>query len=263
MDYYQTLGVGRDASPDDIKRAYRKMAAKHHPDRGGSTEEFQKIEEAYRNLSDPDLRSQHDNPNPFRGQPGGGFNGFPGGFSFNFGGNPFDDLFQQFTRQQQRVYSAAMWVTLEQVFAGSESEVAFNTPQGHKVFKIKVPQGVEDGAQVRYPNLMPDGDLQIEFRVHRHQIFERQALELRMPLKVSVFDLITGTTIQVPTIEGDQVEVVIPPRTQPGTTMRLQGRGLIANGIRGSQFLLITATIPDTISDSLLEQILLERSKIK
>jgi molecular chaperone DnaJ len=110
---------------------------------------------------------------------------------------------------------------------------------------------------------MPDGDLQIEFRVHRHQIFERQALELRMPLKISVFDLIAGTTVKVPTIEGDQVEVVIPPRTQPGTIMRLQGRGLIANGIRGSQFLLITAVIPDTISDSLLEQILLERSKIK
>lgn len=261
-DYYQILGVGRDASPDDIKRAYRRQAAKHHPDRGGSTEEFQKIEEAYRNLSDPDLKAQHDNPNPFGGHPGGGF---PGGFSFSFGGgNPFDDFFGQFMgRQQQRVYSASMWVTLEQVFAGSESEVAFNTPQGGKVFKIKVPQGVEDGSRVRYQNLMPDGDLQIEFRVQRHPIFERQALELRMPLKVSVFDLITGTTIKVPTIEGEQVDVVIPPRTQPGTTMRLQGRGLIANGIRGSQFLLITATIPDTISDSLLELISLEQSKTK
>lgn len=266
-DYYQTLGVGRDASPDDIKKAYRKMAAKHHPDRGGTTEEFQKIEEAYRNLSDPNLKAQHDNPNPFGGQQGFPGGGFPGGFSFNFGGgNPFDDIFAQFTRQhrqQQRVYSAAMWVTLEQVFAGSESEVAFNTPQGHKVFKIKVPQGVEDGAQVRYSNLMPDGDLQIEFRIQRHHLFERQALELRMPLKVSVFDLITGTTVMVPTIEGTEVEVTIPPRTQPGTILRLQGRGLIANGERGSQFLLITATIPDTISDSLLELILQERSKTK
>ena len=95
MDYYKTLGVDRNASPEEIKKAYRKLAAKNHPDRGGSTEEFQKIEEAYRNLSDPELRGRHDNPNPFGGQPGGGFpGGFPGSFAFNFGGgNPFEDIF--------------------------------------------------------------------------------------------------------------------------------------------------------------------------
>jgi curved DNA-binding protein len=263
MDYYQILGVERTASPDDIKRAYRRLAAKHHPDRGGSTEEFQRIEEAYRNLSDPDLRAQHDNPNPFHGGQGGGFNGFPGSFSFSFGGNPFDDLFQQFTRQQQRVYSAAMWVTLEQVFAGSESEVVFNTPQGQKVFKIKVPQGVDDGARVKYPNLMPDGDLQIEFRIQRHHLFERRGIDLYMKLEVSIYDMILGTTLRVPTIDGTEVEVVIPPRTQPGTTLRLPDRGLTIRGQRGHQFLLTSATIPDKISDSLLELILQERSKNK
>ena len=87
MDYYKILGVDRNATPDEIKKAYRKMAAKHHPDRGGSTEEFQKIEEAYRNLSDPQLKFQHDNPNPFSGAPGDpdGFPGFPGA---NGPGNP-------------------------------------------------------------------------------------------------------------------------------------------------------------------------------
>ena len=262
-DYYQILGVERTASPDDIKRAYRRLAAKHHPDRGGSTEEFQRIEEAYRNLSDPDLRAQHDNPNPFHGQQGGGFNGFPGSFSFSFGGNPFEDIFQQFNRQQrqQRVYTVSLWVTLEQVARGGEQEVQFNTQQGLKTFKIQIPQGVDDGGQVRYPNLMPDGDLQIEFRVHRHAVFERRGLDLYMTADVSIWDSILGTTIRVPTIDGDTIEIVVPPRTKPGTTLRATNRGLQVNGRRGHQMILTTATIPDTISDTLLELLEQERSK--
>jgi curved DNA-binding protein len=251
MDYYKTLGVDRNASPEEIKKAYRKLAAKNHPDRGGSTEEFQKIEEAYRNLSDPNLKSQHDNPNPFNG--GGGF---PGGFHFNFGSNPFDDLFAQFTRQQrQRVYTVSLWITLEQVAKGSEETVQFTTPLGLKSFKITVPVGVSDGAQVRYQNLMPDGELQIEFRIHRHYIFERQGLDLRMRVEMSIFDLILGTTITVPTIYGDRLEVTVPPRTKPSASLRVQGKGLQSNGQVGNQFILIDAVIPDTISSELISQI--------
>jgi DnaJ-class molecular chaperone len=260
-DYYKILGIDRSASADDIKKAYRKMAAKHHPDRGGSTEEFQKIEEAYRNLSDPELKSQHDNPNPFGGGGPGGFNGFPGGFSFSFGGgNPFDDIFAQFTRQrQQRVYTVSLWVTLEQVARGSEEPVQFNTEQGIKTFSIKIPKGVQDGQQVRYQNLMPDGDLQIEFRVHRHQVFERRNNDLYVTMEISVFDLILGTTIKVPTIHGDELEVTVPPRTKPGTTLRMSGRGLDTQFNKGDQFVLISATIPDTISDALLSLMEQER----
>jgi curved DNA-binding protein len=260
-DYYKILGIDRSASADDIKKAYRKMAAKHHPDRGGSTEEFQKIEEAYRNLSDPQLKSQHDNPNPFGGGGPGGFNGFPGGFSFSFGGgNPFDDIFAQFTRQrQQRVYTVSLWVTLEQVARGSEEPVQFNTEQGIKTFSIKIPKGVQDGQQVRYQNLMPDGDLQIEFRVHRHQVFERRNNDLYVTREISVFDLILGTTIKVPTIQGDELEVNVPPRTKPGTTFRIPGRGLETDFNQGSQFVLISITIPDTISDALLSLMEQER----
>jgi len=261
MDYYKILGVDRNATPDEIKKAYRKMAAKHHPDRGGDTAEFQKIEEAYRNLSDPQLKSQHDNPNPFGGGPEG-FNGFPGGFSFSFGGgNPFDDIYSQFTRQrqQQRVYTVSIWVTLEQVAKGSEETVQFNTHLGVKTFNIKVPQGISDGQSIRYQNLMPDGDLQIEFRVHAHSVFERRGLDLYVTREISVFDLILGITVQVPTILGETLEVTVPARTKPGTTMRMASRGLSANGRQGDQFILISATIPDTISTELLSMIKQER----
>jgi curved DNA-binding protein len=250
-DYYQTLGVAKTATPEEIKKAYRKLAAKYHPDReGGDTAKFQQIEEAYRNLSDPQLRAQHDNPNPFGGQGG---SGFPGGFSFNFGGNPFEDIFSQFARQQQqRIYTVSLWVTLEQVARGTEETVQFNTPQGMKTFKIAVPKSVEDGQQIRYEGLMPDGLLQIQFRVHGHPVFERRGIDLYVTKKISVFDLILGTTVKVPTIYGDSLEVTIPPRTKPESTLRIQGRGLEQRGRLGDQYLLISAIMPDTISEELL-----------
>ena len=89
---YETLGVPKGASDEEIKRAYRKLAAKHHPDRGGDTAKFQEIQSAYETLSDPQKRHQHDNPNPF----GQGFQGHPNGFEFHFGGGGPEDLFAQF-----------------------------------------------------------------------------------------------------------------------------------------------------------------------
>ena len=99
-DHYATLGVTKTASADEIKRAYRKLASQHHPDKGGDTAKFQEIQTAYDTLSDPQKRQQHDNPNPFGGGfPGGhqaGFQGgFPGGFSFNVNGFDMNDVFGQ------------------------------------------------------------------------------------------------------------------------------------------------------------------------
>jgi len=102
MDQYQTLGVAKNATPDDIKKAYRRLASKHHPDKGGDTATFQKIEEAYRILTDPAQRQQYDRPMP-QGNPFAGFQQAPGGFNFNFNGQDLNDLFgQMFNQHQQR-----------------------------------------------------------------------------------------------------------------------------------------------------------------
>jgi DnaJ-class molecular chaperone len=255
-DYYSTLGVDRNATPDDIKKAYRKMAAKHHPDRGGSTAEFQKIEEAYRVLSDPQQRQQHDNPHPF----GGGDNPF-GGFHFNFGGgNPFDDIINQFTRQQrQRVYTVTLSVSLEQVAMGSTETIQLVTHLGVKTFQIKIPQAVEHGQQVRYEGLMQDGVLQIQFLVTPHPLFERRGLDLYTTKKISIYDLILGTTVKVTTIWGDELEATVPPKTNPGATLRIAGRGLNRSGATGHHYILLSAEMPSTISTELLSLLEAER----
>jgi curved DNA-binding protein len=261
MDYYKTLGVERNATPEEIKKAYRKMAAKYHPDReGGDTAKFQEVEEAYRNLSDPQLKQQHDNPSPF-GQ--GGQNPF-GDFHFNFGGgNPFDDIFRQFNQQRQRIYTVAVEVTLKQVATGDSVTVQIQGPTGPKTIQINVPKNVETGQNVRYDGIMPDGILQVEFRVRPHPELERRGLDLYCTRKLSVFELLLGTTIKVTTIWGDELEATVPPRTNSGASLRLAGRGLEANGFKGNQFVLLQGVAPDTISDELLEAIKVEVNKSK
>ena len=112
IDHYSTLGVSKNSNADDIKKAYRKLASQHHPDKGGDTSTFQKIEEAYRILSDPQQRQQYDNPmmqgNPFQGFPGGGF-------QFNMNGFNMDEMFGQMFRQhhqhpQQNTYRTSYWI---------------------------------------------------------------------------------------------------------------------------------------------------------
>ena len=262
-DHYQTLGVSKTATPDEIKKAYRKLASKHHPDKnGGDTSKFQTIEEAYRILSDPQKRQEYDNPQPqFNGM-----GGFPGGFSFNFGGgNPFDDIFGQFHRQQQRpqqrVYTAQMNVTLQQVASNKPQTLTLNTQQGVKPYEITMPAAIEDGQQVRYDNLLPDGALILTFRVLRDPIFERRGLDLRTTFEISIWDLILGTTITIDDIRGNELQVSVNPHTKPGTTLRLGGRGLEIPGRKGDQYVLLSPIIPDTISPELMEAIRQEHSK--
>jgi curved DNA-binding protein len=261
MDYYKTLGVERNASPEEIKKAYRKMAAKHHPDRGGDTAEFQKVEEAYRHLTDPNLKQQHDNPSPF----GAGGDPFGGGFHFNFGGgNPFDDLFAHFRHQQrnqQRIYTVAVAVRLDQVAMGSTETIQVGTHEGTKTFNIKIPQAIENGQQVRYDGLMSDGILQIEFRILPHPLFERRGLDLHSTRKLSIYDMILGTTLRVKTIWGDELDATVPPRTNPGSTLRVANKGLERNGVRGHQYILLQTQMPDTISAELLALLEAERNK--
>jgi len=261
-DYYSILGVSRDADEDEIKKAYRRLAAKHHPDRGGSKEEFQRIEEAYRILSDPVQRQQHDQPqggNPFGG-------GFPGGFHFNFGPGGFDDLFGQMFRghpgahpggRTSQVYRTTVFVTLEQVYTGGSQPLRFQTHSGSHAVKIDIPRGVQDGMQLRYDNLIPDGSLIVEFRTHQHLKFERHGNDLHLNQKISVLDLIVGTTVEFTGLDGKTLSVKIPPKTQPTAALKIGGAGLpiINSPLYGDAYINIKAFVPDDISPTIVSAI--------
>lgn len=259
MDHYNTLGVPRNADQDTIKKAYRKLAMQHHPDKGGDPSQFQKISEAYETLSNTDKRFQYDNPSA---QP----QGFPGGFNFNAQGFDINDLFSQIFGQQRfhhqqrqtQVLRTQVYVSLLDSFNGSTQMMQLNTHQGVKVVNFSVPKGVDSGDQVRYDNLLDDATLIVQFIVHKELKFDRSGDDLYSNVPISVLDLITGTKIEFTTISGKKLEVDIKPLTQPTDQIRIKGYGMPIrdSGFYGDQLLLLKPYIPDNISQDIIDSII-------
>ena len=243
-NHYQTLGVERTASAEDIKRAYRKLAGQHHPDRGGDTAKFQTIQAAYDVLGDPGKRQQYDNPAPQ----------FQGGAPFDFDNifNMFGARFQQPGHNPQQV-RMSLWITLADVAQGGRRTVSL----GNMTVEIEIPLGINDGDNVQYANLGPGGtNLIVNYRIHPHPRWQRQALNLTQDETVLVWDLILGGELPVRDIQGNTLNMTMPAGTQPGTMLRLKGRGLRdRSGKTGDLFVRIQARLPDNIPQELLDQI--------
>jgi len=167
MDHYSTLGIPRTASPEEIKKAYRKLAMEHHPDRGGDNVKFQELSIAYNTLSDPDKKAAYDNPQAQFG----GFNFGPNGFDFQdifkaFNQqqtNPFEAYVRQ-QNQQQQMYRTRVTVSLVDAYNGTEQVLKLNTPQGLKVVNLKLPRGVKTGDNMRYDNVVDGAITYISIR---------------------------------------------------------------------------------------------------
>jgi len=254
INYYQTLGIDRDATPDQVKRAYRKLASQHHPDKGGDKNKFQEIEQAYRTLSDPQKRAQHDNPG-FGGQHGG-FAG-QGPFDFESIFNIFGTRFQHPGQQRRQQARMNLWITLRDVATGGRKTISVGTPQGTHAVEIEIPAAINDGDSVHYSGIGPGGmDLVISFRIHPDPQWARQDLNLSIELTVSIWDLITGGETTLRDLLGNTLSLTVPPKTQPGTVFRLRGRGLSSrNGSAGDILVKLQARIPDAISPELLDLI--------
>lgn len=253
---YQTLGVNRDATADEIKRAYRKLAGQHHPDRGGDTRTFQEIQAAYDTLSDPNKRAAYDNP---------GFGGLNQGFGFRADA-PFDfqtifDIFgtrfqhpHQQRRQQARM---SLWISLADVAQGGKRTISVGTQSGTQAVEIEIPLAINDGDSVQYPGIGPGGmDLVITYRIHPDAKFARQGLNLYVEHTVDIWLLITGGNTIIRDLVNNSLDLTVPARTQPGTTVRLRGRGLRSrSGESGDLLVKLQARIPNHIDPDLLAMI--------
>ena len=259
MDHYSTLGVGKNATPDDIKKSYRKLASKHHPDKGGDTATFQKIQTAYDTLIDPNKRQQYDSPMP---KVAPQHSGFPPGFEHIFGqmfggGNPFDPFAQHRQQPQQQVFRTTINISLEQAYYGGEQMLKLQTPTNVHAITIQIPKGIQNGNQMRIDKVMDGASLVVDFKVENHLKYDRQGNDLICNHPISVLDLIIGTSFEFVTLSGKTLEVTVKPKTQPYIQLKLAGQGMpIHNTTRyGDQIILLKSFIPDTIDEQVINSI--------
>lgn len=272
MDYYSTLGINKSASAEEIKKAYRSMAMKHHPDRGGDERRFKEIEEAYRTLSDPQKKQMVDmgmDPNQQ------GHNGFhQGPFEFHFGGPGMEDMFHHFgfgfrprNVRKNKTISINVELTLEEVLTGKDinAEVSIDNVN-KKLININVPAGIDHGQQIRYQGMgdnsisgIPAGDLIVNIFIRPHSKFQRQGSNVLYEHKISVWDALLGTSLKIETLDKRFIDVNIPAGTQPDTVLSCRGEGLpdTRTRMRGNLMIKIKISVPK-INDkekSIVEQL--------
>jgi DnaJ-class molecular chaperone len=284
-DYYQVLGVDKGASDDDIKKAYRKLARKWHPDANGgdpaAEARFKELNEANEILSDPARRREYDTMRLFGGAvPGGGWGvnrqaghgPGPAGFggAANFGG--LDDILQAVFRgagaaagaaanarpQRGRDVEVTAEVSLEDAIRGTSVTLSV-TPPGKETRRLKVaiPPGVDTGSKIRVggegdPGVSGGraGDLFVVVQVKPHPRFAREGDDLSLELPISIFDAVLGGEVPVPTLDGDLM-LKIPAGTQAGQVFRFKGKGMPAlkGGARGSLLVRLTLQAPPSPSE--------------
>lgn len=265
-DFYQTLGVAENASQDEIQKAYRKLAMKNHPDRGGDTNKFQEISQAYDTLSDPDKRANYDaqrnNPfggqgfNPFSQNMGPGFHDIHEMFQFHFGPG-----FANFGGRQQRKnrdLTIRVSISLKQSYTGTQLEAKYNTPSGkNQTVIVNIPPGISSGQTVRYPGLgddsmpnIPRGDLNVQIFVESDGQHERQGNDLYRKVNLSFVEAMTGCTKNITCLDDTVIPITFGPGTQHGTEIQRAGKGFrdINSGYAGN-FIAVANIMMPVVND--------------
>lgn len=284
-DFYRTLEVSKDASEAEIKKSYRKLARKYHPDSNpgdaAAESRFKEISEAFSVLSDPEQREEYDQ---IRAMGAGGARFSAGGT----GGQGFDDVFggmfgggagrggQQFTYQQggatgfedifgmfggggaprgpQPGRDIQASTTLDFETAVKGNTITLQTPSGN--VKVKIPAGVSDGKRIKVrgkgepsPNGGPQGDIILTVHVRKHPVFERDGDNLRLTLPVTFTEATLGATVEVPLLGGGTVKLKVQPGTPSGRVLRVKGRGVQTAKRVGDLLAEVQVVVPTHLSD--------------
>lgn len=267
MNHYTTLGVTKTASQDEIKKAFRKLAMQHHPDRGGNESKFKEINEANDILSDPEKRVQYDNE--LAGVWSRTNHDWPRDRSQ---GESIDNIWDFINRSQNKEHRVRpsrnkdlriiLTVDLVSTLNKHVEIIKIENISDQKIdVSIDIPQGIISGEVIRYPNLgdnkyqsLPRGDLYVTFRVLPHQDYQIVSNDLITTLQITCFEAIIGVIKEVTGLDKKKFSLTVPPGTQPGTKFRIRDQGLYSTSTsdRGNLIVAIDITIP-TMSEEKLE----------
>lgn len=284
-DYYKIMGVDRKASAEEIKKAYRRLARKYHPDvskEKNAEERFKEVAEAYETLKDPEKRAAYDQLGSY--QPGQDFRP-PPDWEKRFSYAPFTfedldlaDLFASFTgrnardaRSRTKVpmpgqdYEFNARISLEDAYAGTELTLNLNVAERDehgvvhhrpKTVKARIPKGATEGQRLRLSgkggkgsNGGPDGNLYITISLAPHPLFRVSGHDLYIDLPLAPWEAILGTTVEVPTL-GGAVRLKVPPGTRAGQRLRIGERGLPRpHGGAGNLYAITQIIVPSAVSE--------------
>lgn len=284
-DYYDVLGVERSGSPEDIQKAFRKLARKYHPDvnkEKGAEDRFKEINEAYEVLGDAEKRKRYDQlganwqagqdfqPPPHWGEAfgGGGFGfGQQGGFASHEDLGGFSDFFETLfggrmdfgatqggarqTVRRSPSYEVGVEISVEDAVKGVVKPLSFREPSGEaRSLKVKIPPGTKDGSTIRVRGKNGEADILLRMKVapHPRYVLTDDDIVVRLPL--APWEAALGAKVEVVLPDGS-IKLAIPPGSQSGSKLRVRGRGLPRkDGARGDAIAEVRVMVPERLSDS-------------
>ena len=249
MDYYETLGVTHDSNATEIKKAYKKLASKHHPDKGGDEAQFKIVQQAYETLSDPQKKQQYDNPSPFG--------------NFEQGGNPFEDIFGDIFGRGQRQPQANpdgvvdLTITLHQAYHGAD--LVINTNQGSVNFTVA--PGTASGSKFRLIGKgparfkqLPPGNLIVRLHIDCPANWGTDRNSLFTRLNIDSLDAMTGITHIIEHVNGKKYNLNVPRGVNSGERLKMSNLGMPSgNGPTGDLYVEVSVYTANITNESDIE----------